>query len=66
MFGNKRYSLAITDSHSRYLLSCEGQEFTKEVGAFAVFEAIFREYGLPDAIRSDNGLPFSSPNALYG
>ncbi|MEM6812711.1 MAG: helix-turn-helix domain-containing protein, partial [Pseudomonadota bacterium] len=68
MMGNKRYCypLTITDSHSRYLLACEGQESTKEAGAFAVFEAVFKEYGLPDAIRSDNGLPFASPNALYG
>lgn len=68
MLGNKRYCypLTITDSHSRYLLACEGQESTKEAGAFAVFEAVFREYGLPDTIRSDNGLPFASPNALYG
>jgi transposase InsO family protein len=68
MMGNKHYCypLTITDAHSRYLLACEGQESTKEAGAFAVFEAVFREYGLPDAIRSDNGLPFASPNALYG
>jgi putative transposase len=68
MLGNKQYCypLTITDSHSRYLLACEGQESTKEVGAFAVFEAVFKEFGLPCAIRSDNGVPFSSPNALHG
>jgi transposase InsO family protein len=68
MMGNKTYCypLTITDAHTRYLLACEGQESTKETYAFAVFEHVFREYGLPDAIRSDNGLPFASPNALYG
>jgi transposase InsO family protein len=68
MLGNKRYCypLTITDYHSRYLLACEGQESTKEPFAFSVFERIFKEYGLPDCIRTDNGLPFSSPNALYG
>lgn len=68
MLGNKKYCypLTITDSHSRYLLAVEGQESAKEAGAFATFEATFKEYGLPDAIRSDNGLPFASPNALYG
>jgi putative transposase len=68
MMGNKHYCypLTITDAHSRYLLACEAQESTKEAGAFATFEAAFREFGLPDAIRSDNGLPFASPNALYG
>jgi hypothetical protein len=52
--------------HSRYLLACEGLESTREPFAFSVFERIFKEYGLPDTIRTDNGLPFSSPNALYG
>lgn len=68
MLGNKRYCypLTITDYHSRYLLACEGQESTKEPFAFAVFERAFKEFGLPHAIRTDNGLPFASPNALYG
>jgi len=48
------------------LLACDGQESTKEPFAFAVFERVFKEFGLPSAIRIDNGLPFSSPNALYG
>lgn len=68
MLGDKRYCypLTITDAHSRYLLACESHESTKEAGTFAVFEAAFKEYGLPCAIRSDNGLPFASPNALFG
>ncbi len=68
MLGNKRYCypLTITDYHSRYLLACEGLESTKEPFAFSVFERTFKEYGLPNAIRTDNGLPFSSPNALFG
>lgn len=68
LLGNKQYCypLTISDYHSRYLLACEGLESTKAVTAFAVFESVFKEYGLPDAIRTDNGIPFSSPNALYG
>ena len=68
MLGNRQYCypLTITDYHSRYLLACEGQESTKEPFAFSVFERAFKDYGLPDCIRTDNGLPFSSPNALYG
>ena len=68
MLGNKRYCypLTITDYHSRYLLACEGLETTKEPFAFSVFERVFKEYGLPNTIRTDNGLPFSSPVALYG
>jgi len=66
--GNKQYCypLTITDYHSRYLLACEALETTKEPFAFSVFEQTFKEYGLPDTIRTDNGLPFSSPNALFG
>jgi putative transposase len=51
---------------SRYLLACEALESTQEAGAFPVFEYAFREFGLPAAIRTDNGVPFASPHALFG
>ena len=60
------YPLTITDFASRYLLTCEALSTTRETYAFTVFERTFQEFGLPHAIRTDNGLPFSSPNALYG
>lgn len=65
--GNGRYCypLTITDQASRYLLCCEALESTREPGVFDAFCRIFAEYGLPAAIRSDNGLPFASPNGLY-
>jgi len=65
--GNKKYCypLTITDNASRYLLACESLESTKEKFAFTTFERVFREFGLPKAIRSDNGVPFASPNALF-
>ena len=68
MLGNRKYCypLTITDYQSRYLLACEGLESTKTPFAFTVFERAFREFGLPSAIRTDNGLPFASPNALFG
>jgi putative transposase len=68
MLGHKRYwyPLTITDYHSRCLLACERLETSKEAFAFSVFERVFREHGLPGAIRTDNRLPFSSPVALYG
>ena len=68
MLGNRKYCypLTITDYRSRYLFACEGLESVKETGAFPVFERVFREYGLPTAIRTDNGVPFASPHALYG
>lgn len=47
------------------LLACEALETTKEDGVFRAFQRLFTERGLPNAIRSDNGLPFASPNGLY-
>ena len=60
------YPLTISDFATRYLLSCEALETTKEPLAVATFERVFREFGLPEAIRTDNGLPFASAHALYG
>ncbi|OWK25139.1 hypothetical protein AJ87_13990 [Rhizobium yanglingense] len=63
MLADKRYCypLTITDFASRYLLACEALHTTKEVYAFTVFERVFKEFGLPRAIRTDNGVPFASP-----
>ena len=67
MLGNRRYCypLTITDFASRYLLTCEALSTTQERFAFTVFDRTFREFGLPVAIRTDNGVPFASPTALY-
>lgn len=67
MLGNKHYCypLTITDSNSRFLLACESLSSTKEEYAITAFERTFKEYGLPSAIRTDNGVPFASPNALF-
>ena len=54
------------DFASRYLLTCEALLTTQEQFAFTVFERAFKEFGLPAAIRTDNGLPFASGHALYG
>jgi transposase InsO family protein len=65
--GNRQYCypLTVTDQASRFLLMCEALQSTKEIGAFTAFLRLFEERGLPDAIRTDNGLPFASPNGLY-
>ena len=67
MLGNRRYCypLTVTDFASRYLLTCEALATTQETFAFAVFERAFKQFGLPGAIRTDNGVPFASPTALY-
>jgi putative transposase len=68
MLGDHRYCypLTITDFASRYLLTCEALSTTQEKFAFTVFERTFKEFGLPQAIRTDNGVPFASAHALYG
>src|SRR5467141_2086900 len=59
------YPLTVTDQHTRYLLACHGLRSTKGTGVRPVFDRLFREYGLPRAIRTDNGVPFAS-TALHG
>ena len=44
---------------------CEALESTREDAAISAFEQLFAERGLPQAIRSDNGVPFAGPNALF-
>ncbi len=68
MLGNKQYCypLTITDFNSRYLFACEGLDSTKSTFAFSVFERVFKDFGLPESIRTDNGNPFASPNAFFG
>jgi len=68
MLGNRSYCypLTITDHSSRFLLACEALDSNREMDAFHVFERTFKEYGLPNRIRSDNGVPFSSSQALFG
>ena len=68
MLADRRYCypLTISDFTSRYLLSCEALATTRESYAFSVFERVFKEFGLPGAIRTDNGVPFASAHALFG
>jgi putative transposase len=68
MLADRRYCypLTITDFASRYLLSCEALSSNRELYAFTVFERVFKDFGLPAAIRTDNGVPFASPHALFG
>lgn len=63
--GRYCYPLTVTDQASRMILACEALESTKEFPVIETFVRLFRERGLPAAVRSDNGLPFASPNGLY-
>ena len=63
--GRYCYPLTVTDQASRFVLLCEAQESVRETAALPAFERLFRDRGLPRAIRSDNGVPFASPNGLF-
>ena len=52
--------LTLTDNYSRFLLRCQALPAEKTVYVKPVIEAAFREFGLPERIRSDNGAPFGS------
>ncbi|MEO8183303.1 MAG: DDE-type integrase/transposase/recombinase [Deltaproteobacteria bacterium] len=61
--GNKCYPLTINDAHSRFLIRCEVVESPDGTAVQQVFDSAFSEFGLPAAIRSDNGPPFASVGA---
>jgi transposase InsO family protein len=60
------YPLTLCDGFSRYLLMCRGLLEPTTEAVWPWFERAFREYGLPLAIRTDNGPPFASPRSLGG
>jgi len=58
--GTRCFPLTVADACSRYLLGCQGLRETRGAGVRALLERWFREYGLPEVIRTDNGPPFAS------
>ena len=58
--GTRCDPLTITDAHSRYLLRCHIVEKADTPHVAAIFDAAFREHGLPLVIHTDNGVPFAS------
>lgn len=62
--GGLCYPLTVSDGYSRYLLGCEGLESPSGQASRQVFERLFREYGLPRAILTDNGSPFAAARSL--
>ncbi|WP_245327024.1 helix-turn-helix domain-containing protein, partial [Bradyrhizobium sacchari] len=61
--GDRCEPLTITDAHSRYLLRCQALPRTDTDHVWPVLDAAFREFGLPNFLRSDNGSPFASRGA---
>jgi putative transposase len=58
--GTYCYPLTLTDHFSRFILCCQGMGAIEDQRAREETEIVFRTYGLPAAIRSDNGAPFAS------
>lgn len=54
------YPLTVTDGYSRFLLGCQSLHTTAVADAKPVFTRLFKEYGLPERIRTDNGVPFAT------
>ena len=61
--GSRVEPLTMTDGFSRYLISVSATASTRHDEAQPLFERAFRDYGLPETIRSDNGAPFASTGA---
>jgi transposase InsO family protein len=64
--GNGAYCFPLTvlDACSRYLLGCRAMESTRGHPVIDAFRRVFREYGMPAVIRTDNGPPFGSGAAI--
>jgi transposase len=58
--GHYCYPLTITDGYSRFLLSCQALSSTSVAEARPVFMRVFKAFGLPRRIRTDNGVPFAT------
>ena len=58
--GQRCHPFTVSDSHSRMLLRCQALSRPDAKTVKPLWVALFREYGLPDAIRTDNGSPFAS------
>jgi putative transposase len=56
------YPLTVCDAFSRFLLGCQGLRAPTTRGVYLIFRQLFRRYGLPTAIRTDNGEPFAAPS----
>jgi putative transposase len=58
--GQYCFPLTVADGYSRMLLACQALTSTKLIEARPIFERLFRQYGLPQRIRSDNGVAFAT------
>jgi putative transposase len=61
--GSRAEPFTVTDGFSRYLISVAATSSTQYAECKPLLERAFRDYGLPEVIRSDNGSPFASTGA---
>ncbi len=64
--GNKCEPLTVRDDFSRYILAATPLENSRTESVRKEFERLFKTYGMPKVIRSDNGVPFASMRAVFG
>ena len=64
--GRRCYPLTVIDARSRFLIRCEGVLDPDGSEVMRIFDSAFREFGLPAAIRSDNGPPGTLPSHARG
>jgi putative transposase len=65
-WGKRCEPLTVRDEHSRYVLELRALGDARGQRVRNNFERLFERYGLPQAIRSDNGVPFASVHGLLG
>jgi transposase InsO family protein len=62
--GQYCYPLTLLDDYSRFVLACDAHLHPSHPATVATFRHVFRTYGLPQVIRTDNGAPFANSMAL--
>jgi putative transposase len=64
--GERCEPLTVRDEYSRYVLELRAVEDARWKTVQHCFERLFEQHGLPEAIRSDNGVPFASTTGVLG
>lgn len=64
--GQRCEPLTVRDEYSRYVLEVRVLADARTQTVRACFERLFEQHGLPEAIRSDNGVPFASSTGVLG
>jgi transposase InsO family protein len=63
--GQRCFPLTVLDDHSRYSLTIDAKDNQKAIGVFESFNRLFKQYGLPNALLCDNGVPWKDNKGGY-